>query len=156
MGILRFTSKTKEPVYLFLAEDKQYPKVSRSEMLGIGDKSSDIPGSGIFPFTKGMPIIINSNCRTALGIVNEKEGRAIRVTFDPKAEVMYVGNNVHIVSLPPMCVYVEIEKAKFEQLDGLDRNDIPIFRQSMSVYVSRQKVKESNVIRWKQDPCSPS
>jgi len=35
--------------------------------------------------------------------------------------------------------YVEIENAKFDQLDGLDRNFIPIFRQSMSVHVSRPK-----------------
>ena len=66
------------------------------------------------------------------------------------------GGNVHIVSLPPACVYVEIENAKFEQLDGLDRNVIPILRQSMSVHVSRRKGKKSFVIGRRQVPCSPS
>ena len=48
------------------------------------------------------------------------------MTFDLRAEILHIGGNVHIVSLPPACVYVEIENAKFEQLDGLDRNVIPI------------------------------
>jgi len=52
--------------------------------------------------------------------------------------------------------YVEIENAKFEQLDGLDRNVIPILRQSMSVHVSRRKGKKSFVIGRRQVPCSPS
>jgi len=53
-------------------------------------------------------------------------------------------------------VYVEIENAKFEQLDGLDRNVIPILRQSMSVHVSRPKGKKSFIIGRRQVPCSPS
>ncbi len=67
------------------------------------------------------------------------------MTFDPRVEIhiQHIGGNVHIISLPPASVYVEIENAKFEQLDGLDRNVIPIFRQSMSVYVRRSKGKGS-------------
>src|SRR6266480_329674 len=100
MSVLGFVSKTKEPVYLFSAEDKQHPKVSRSKMLDIEDKLSNIPDSGIFSFMKGMLIIINSNCHTALGIVNGKEEHTIRVTFDSKAEIIYISSNVLIVSLP--------------------------------------------------------
>ena len=74
MGVLGFAVKVNEPVYLFITENKQHSEVSRSELLGIWDKSSDLPGSGIFPYMKEMPIIINSNCCTALGIVNGKEG----------------------------------------------------------------------------------
>ena len=79
-----------------------------------------------------------------------------RVTFDPRAEIhiQHIGGNVHIVSLPPASVYVEIENAKFEQLDGLDRNMIPIFRQSMSVYVQRSKGKGSYIIGQRQVLCS--
>src|SRR5256885_1518522 len=73
MRVLRFTAKTNESVYLFITDDKKYPEVSRSELFSIGDKSSNLPSSGIFLFIKGMPIIINNNCYTALGIVNRKE-----------------------------------------------------------------------------------
>ena len=73
MGVLGFAAKTNKLVYLFIADDKKYPEVSRSELFSIGDKSSNLPSSGIFLFIKGIPIIINSNCHTALGIVNRKE-----------------------------------------------------------------------------------
>ena len=79
-----------------------------------------------------------------------------RVTFDPRVEIhiQHIGSNIHIISLLPASMYVEIENAKFEQLDGLDRNVIPIFRQSMSVYVRRSKGKGSYIVRRRQVPCS--
>ena len=80
--------------------------------MAIGDESSKLPGPGIFAYTKEMPIMINANIYTDLGIVNGKEleGQAeVGVTLDPLADVVHVGNNIHVVSQPPLCVYVEIE-----------------------------------------------
>jgi len=76
------------------------------------------------------------------------------VTFDLRAEILHIGSNIYIVSLPSACMYVEIENAKFEQLDSLDRNVIPILRQSMSVHVNRWKGKKSFVIGRRQVPCN--
>ena len=78
------------------------------------------------------------------------------MTFDLRVKILHIGSNVYIVSLLPACIYIEIENAKFEQLDGLDRNVIPILRQSMSVHVSRWKGKKSFVIERRQVPCSSS
>ena len=53
--------------------------------------------------------MINANIYMDLGIVNGKEGRAVGVTIDRLADVVHVRNNIHVVSQPPLCVYVEIE-----------------------------------------------
>ena len=120
MGVLGMVDKTKEPVYLFIVKHSDHAQEIRSEIISIGDKSSNIPGPGIFAYTKGMPVVINSNIYTSLGIVNGKEGRAVDVSFDPDADVTHIIDNIHIVSLPPRCIYVEIDEPKFKQLDGLD------------------------------------
>ena len=77
--------------------------------MAIGDESSKLPGLGIFAYTKRMAIMINANIYTDLGIVNGKEGRAVGVTIDRLADVVHVRNNIHVISQPPLCVYVEIE-----------------------------------------------
>ena len=83
--------------------------------------------------------MINSNRHTSPGIVDGKEGRAVGVMFDPEAEVMKLGNgsNVYLVSLPPLCVYVNIQNPKFENLPGLT---IPV-RQSMPVSVKVANIR---------------
>ena len=67
-------AKTGEPAYFFIAQHNHHPSISKSRLMAIGDESSKLPGPGIFAYTKGMPIMINANIYTDLGIVNEKEG----------------------------------------------------------------------------------
>jgi hypothetical protein len=43
--------------------------------MAISDESSKLPGLGIFAYTKGVPIMVNTNIYTDLGIVNGKEGQ---------------------------------------------------------------------------------
>ena len=66
-------ARTKNPVYLFLVEHGRHPKVKNSELLALGDNSSKTPGPDIFTYTEGMPIMINSNRHTILGIVNGRK-----------------------------------------------------------------------------------
>ena len=133
MGVLGMGAKTGEPVYLFIAKHEHHPSISKSQLMAIGDESSKLPGPGIFAYTKGMPIMINVNIYTDLGIVNGKEGRAVGVTLDPLADVVHVGNNIYVVSQPPLCVYMEIEHSRFEQLRGLGENIFPITPQKMAI-----------------------
>ena len=72
--VLGMGVKTGEPVYLFIAKHDHHPSISNSRLMAIGDESSKLPGPGIFAYTKGMPIMINANIYTDLGIVNGKEG----------------------------------------------------------------------------------
>ena len=74
MRVLGMGVKTGEPVYLFIAKHEHHPSISKSQLMAIGDESSKLPGLGIFAYTKGMPIMINANIYTNLGIVNGKEG----------------------------------------------------------------------------------
>ena len=74
MGVLGMGAKTGEPVYLFIAKHEHHPSISKSQLMAIGDESSKLPGPGIFAYTKGMPIMINVNIYSDLGIVNRKEG----------------------------------------------------------------------------------
>jgi hypothetical protein len=76
--------------------------------MAISDESSKLPGPGIFAYTKGMLIMVNTNIYTDLSIVNEKEGRAVDITLNPSAEVVHAGDNIYIILQPPICVYVEI------------------------------------------------
>ena len=73
-GVLGIAGRTKEPVYLFIAKHKNHDCVTRAKLMSIGDLSSNLPGPGIFAYTKGMPVTINSNLYTLLGIVNGTEG----------------------------------------------------------------------------------
>jgi len=119
-GVLGIAGRTKEPVYLFITKHKNHDCVTRAKLMSIGDLSSNLPGLGIFAYMKGMPVTINSNLYTLLGIVNGMEGRAVDVGFYPDADVIYITDNIYVVSLPPECIYVEIASLKFQQLDGLD------------------------------------
>ena len=134
-GVLGMAARTKNPVYLFLAEHGRHPKVKNSELLALGDNSSKTPGPGIFAYTEGMPIMINSNRYTVLSIVNGKEGVAAGVSFDPTSDVIHIRENIYLITKPPTCVYMRIKDAKFKQLDGLDENVIPIPKQGMKVSV---------------------
>jgi hypothetical protein len=102
-----------------------------------------------------MPIIINCNQYTVLGIVNGKEGIAAGVSFDPTSDIIYISKNVYIISKPPTCVYVGIKDAKFKQLEGLEENVIPIFKKGMKVTISSRESGMCKVSRT-QVPCSPA
>jgi len=45
----------------------------------------------LFIFTKGMPIVINQNLYTSLGIVNGKEATAVDFALDESANVYSFG-----------------------------------------------------------------
>ena len=152
-------AKTGEPVYLFIAKHEHHPSISKSQLMAIGDESSKLPGPGIFAYTKGMPIMINVNIYTDLGIVNGKEGRAVGVTLDPLADVVHVGNNIYVVSQPLLCVYMEIEHSQFEQLRGLGENIFPITPQKMAITMKQRNGHTGNEpisISRTQVPCCPA
>ncbi|TMD64192.1 MAG: hypothetical protein E6I91_11330 [Chloroflexi bacterium] len=69
----------------------------------------------------------------------ELEGQAeVGVTLDPLADVVHVGNNIYVVSQPPLCVYVEIEHSRFEQLRGLGENIFPVTPQKMAMTMKQR------------------
>ena len=159
MGVLGMGAKTGEPVYLFIAKHEHHPSISKSQLMAIGDESSKLPGPGIFAYTKGMPIMINVNIYMDLGIVNGKEGRAVGVTLDPLADVVHVGNNIYVVSQPPLCVYMEIEHSRFEQLRGLGENIFPVTPQKMAITMKQRNGHTGNEpisISRTQVPCCPA
>ena len=107
-------ARMKNPVYLFLAEHGRHPKVKNSELLALGDNSSKTPGPGIFAYTEGMPIMINSNRYTVLSIVNEKEGVTAGVLFDPTSDVIHICENIYLITKLPTCIYMHIKDTKFK------------------------------------------
>jgi len=48
-----------------------------------------------------MPIVINQNLYTSLGVVNGKEALGVDVVIDESVKVYSVGHNVWIVDSPP-------------------------------------------------------
>ena len=152
-------AKTGELVYLFIAKYNHHPSIFKSWLIAIDDESNKLPGLGIFTYTKRMSIMINANIYTDLGIVNGKEGRAVGVTLDPLAEVVHGGNNIYVVSQPPLCVYVEIECSRFEQLRGLGKNIFPVTPKKMAMMVKLRNGHTGNKptsIRRMQVPCCPA
>ena len=142
--VLEIGVKTGEPVYLYITKNNHHPSISKSQLMAIGNESSKLPGPGIFAYTKGMPIMINANIYTDLGIVNGKEGRAVGTTLHPLAEVVHSENNIYVVSQPPLCIYVEIECSQFEQLRKLRKNIFLIIPKKIAMIVKLRNSHTGN------------
>jgi len=80
-----------------------------------------------------MPIVINKNLYTLLGIVNGKEAIGVGVATDEPAKVYSVGRNVWIVDSPPKCLLVQILDSKFTPMRGLPEGILPIFSSSFGI-----------------------
>jgi len=76
---------------------------------------------------KDMPIVINQNLYTSLGIVNGKEPIGVYVVIGESAKVYFVGHNVWIVDSPPKCLLAQIQDSKFTPMQGLSEGALPIF-----------------------------
>jgi len=104
-----------------------------------------------------IPIVINQNLYTSLGIVNGKEPIGVYVVIGESAKVYSVGHNVWIVDSPPKCLLVQIQDPKFTPMQGLPEGVLPISPPSFGVQVpipsmtSNQQKRIS--IRRRQLPC---
>ena len=73
--------------------------------------------------------------------------------------MVHGGNNIYVVSQPPLCVYVEIERSRFEQLRGLGKNIFPVTPKKMAMMVKLRNGHTGNEptsIRRTQVPCCPA
>ena len=65
-------------------------------------------------------------------------------------------NNIYVVSQPPLCIYVKIERSQFEQLRGLGKNIFLVTPKKMAMMVKLRNGHTGNEptsIRRTQVPC---
>jgi len=90
ISTFQFVQSRKQPVYIFMASHHSTdPPVHIDEWrsLTVIDHRGKSPGPGLFLLTKDMPIVINQNLYTLLGIVNGKEAIGVDVVIDESAKV---------------------------------------------------------------------
>src|SRR5467141_3203893 len=80
--------------------------VSIGSMLSQGDDGG-FKGSGIFFYTKGMPVMLLDNLLTPFKLVNGRIGTAVDVVIDPNSEVFELNDRYILCSCPPACVTIE-------------------------------------------------
>jgi len=68
-------------------------KVDDWRSQAVVDHESNSPGPSLFIFTKDMPIVVNQNLYTSLGIVNGKQATAVDFALDKPANVYSFGDN---------------------------------------------------------------
>ena len=135
-----------QPLYIFMATHYLIDEsilVDEWRSLAVVDRGSTSPGPGLFFFTKNMPIVVNQNLYTSLGIVNGKEATAIDAIIDPLSSIypldmhdLQAGlNNTWIVDRPPKCLLIRVSDPKFSQLNGLDKGVLPIYPTTFNIEV---------------------
>ena len=172
-SIVEFAESHNQPLYIFMAE--HYSKdesvaVDKWRSLAVVDKGSTSPGPGLFCFTKNMPIVVNQNLYTSLGIVNGKEGTAIDAVIDPLSQVYRLDchnqhsewNQIWIIDRPPKCLFIKVNNPKFSILNGLSNGVLPLFPTTFSIDVplnilpNQKSNTKTTSIRRRQIPCSPA
>jgi hypothetical protein len=111
------------------------------EALSIRDIPTKTAGLGVFPYTKGMLVIITKSIHTSLGLVNNKEGMA-DVIFDPSSEVIPIVEKVYLVSLLLIAVIVKLEMPHFKLLPGLQTGMV---QKSMTLSLEKTQVQQVQV-----------
>jgi hypothetical protein len=95
-AVLQYGNDKKLPVYLFIASHQDFQGVQLENILSVGDNSNDSKGPGIFPYCKGIPLVINENICTSIGLVNGKECTAWDVHFEPDTTITKIGADIYI------------------------------------------------------------
>ena len=165
---IEFAQTYNQPVYIFMAShhptDESVP-VDEWQSLAVVDRGSTSLGPGLFVFTKNIPIVINRNLYTSLGLVNGKEGNAIDAVLDSSSKVYQLPVNnaslkdscIWIIDRPPKCLLVKISDPKFSQLDGLPEGILPLFPSTFKIEVSILQdlsPRQTTAIRRHQISCS--
>ena len=99
-----------------------------------------------------MPIVINQNIYTSLGIVNGKEGIATDIIMEPSSKVYRLiegletdeNREIWIIDQPPKCLLVEIKDSKFSNLSGLAKNILPLFPTTFGIDITSNDNAASN------------
>jgi len=106
IATFQFAQSRKQTVYIFMASH-YWPYYSYWRMTITASLWSRrwIARPGLFLFAQDMPIVINQNLYTSLGIVNGKEAIGVHVVIDESATVYFVSHNVWIFDSPPKCLF---------------------------------------------------
>ena len=86
LAMADFASSYKQKLYLFPAYHTRVKDLALDILYDIPECGSTISGPGIFYYTYGMPVVLNRNVSTALGLVNGTRGYAKGVVLDPKGK----------------------------------------------------------------------
>ena len=81
-----FASSYKQKLYLFPAYHTRVKDLALDILYDIPECGSTISSPGIFYYTYGMPVVLNCNVSTVLGLVNGTQGYAKGVVLDPKGK----------------------------------------------------------------------
>ena len=172
---VEFAETHKQPVYIFMASHHAVESsghhatyiemINNWQCFTLGDRGSNVPGPGLFFFTKNMPIVINQNIYTSLGIVNGKEGIATDIIMEPSSKVYRLvegletdeNREIWIIDQQPKCLLVGIKDSKFSNLSGLAKNILPLFPTTFGIDITSNDNAASNSqklpMRRRQIPC---
>ena len=86
LAITDFASSYKQKLYLFPAYHTRVKDLALDIFYDIPECGSTVSGPGIFYYTYDIPVVLNCNISTVLGLVNGTRGYAKRVMLDPKGK----------------------------------------------------------------------
>jgi len=86
LAVADFASSYKQKLYLFPAYHTRVKDLALDILYDIPECGSTVSGPGIFYYTYGMPVVLNRNVSTALGLVNGTRGYAKGIVLDPKGK----------------------------------------------------------------------
>lgn len=108
-----------------------------------GDEGK-VDGPGIFAYSAGIPVVVNKNTNTSLGLVNGKEGVAVNVVIDPTSSVTHIAQDVWVVSRPPRAILISFPgDMRHKPIEDFEANVLPIFPQP----VGHVEIKDSKGIK---------
>ncbi|KAJ6258114.1 hypothetical protein Dda_7029 [Drechslerella dactyloides] len=122
-----FARETNRPLFYFLGFHECELPVDNPYFLTVGDSSEGVDGLGIFPFVKGMPIIMNDSEHRALRITNGMQGTAVDFIPDPESDFLKVGHQTYIITCLPIVILGSFDVADHQQFDKLEHGIILIF-----------------------------
>jgi len=92
-SVFEFARLRNQPLFIFKAAHHCTDKVDDWRSLAVVDHGSNSPGPSLFIFTKDMPIVINQNLYTSLGVVNGKEATAVDFVLDESVNAYSFSDN---------------------------------------------------------------
>ena len=105
----------------------------------------------LFP---GMPVILTDNMAVQLGLTNSTPGIVKKIICDPREQTSH--SDIHTLQIQPVCVIVTFPTTTCSQLEGLDKQDIPIYPVSHSFSYRFPGALTYASICWTQLPLVPA
>ena len=93
-------------------------------------KTNGMPG--MLPLVPGMPLIVKKNLATELGVCNGTRCTFVRMVLHPDEPAFELTSSpiqpkVHFLRKAPVMIVIKMSNPKFNQLDGFEIGEFPIF-----------------------------